>query len=483
MTSVDRKDAERGHRDASFSDTILLCVRPIRTASVSIRAARPTGAGLSSSEGKGRPLKHDPPGERAFYDLAVVGLGYVGMPLAREASARGLRVVGLDSDAARATSLNAGSSHLQDLSDDDLRKMHGEGFHATSDAAVLSRCETIVVCVPTPLAAAYQPDLTAVTRAVTDIAEHLTPGTLVVLESTTWPGTTDTLVRPLLETSGLTAGVDFHLAYSPERTDPGNKEFGIGNTPKVVGGLTPACRDRAVAFYGKFIPQIQPTRGLREAEMAKLIENTYRVVNIALVNEMATFCGDLGVDIWDSIEAAGTKPFGFQKFLPGPGVGGHCIPVDPCYLAHAVRRLGYPFRLAELAQEINDAMPARVLTRIQHTLNAAGKPVNGARILLLGVTYKPDVADARGSPALPLARSLRGLGADVTYGDPFVRHLAVDQDLIAGEPCLDTAVANADLVVLLQAHSAFDLDMIARNARLVLDTRGVLQRRANVVRL
>ena len=417
------------------------------------------------------------------YDLAVVGLGYVGMPLAREATARGLRVLGLDSDHHRVRSLNAGSSHVGDLPDGELRKMLDDGFHVSGDPAELAYSDTIVVCVPTPLAEAYQPDLTAVIGAVTDIAENLTPGTLVVLESTTWPGTTDTVVRPLLETSGLIAGVDFHLAYSPERIDPGNAEFGLSNTPKVVGGLTPACRDRAVAFYGKFIAQVEPTRGLREAEMAKLIENTYRAVNIALVNEMATFCADLGVDIWDSLEAAGTKPFGFQKFQPGPGVGGHCIPVDPSYLAHAVRRLGYPFRLAELAQEINDAMPSWVLTRIQHTLNEAGKPVKGARILLLGVTYKPDVADERGTPALPLARSLRNLGAQVGYGDPFVRHWTVDQYAICGEQQLDRAVAEADLVVLLQSHSAFDLEMISRTARLVLDTRGVLQRRGNVVRL
>ncbi|WP_045744814.1 MULTISPECIES: nucleotide sugar dehydrogenase [Actinoplanes] len=417
------------------------------------------------------------------FDLAVVGLGYVGMPLAREAATRGLRVLGVDSDSERVASLNAGFSPVGDLSDGELRAMLDGGFRVVADPAELAFSDTIVVCVPTPLAEAYQPDLTAVVQAITDIAENLTPGTLVVLESTTWPGTTDSVVRPLLERSGLTAGVDFHLAYSPERIDPGNGEFGLANTPKVVGGLTPACRDRAVAFYGKIVPRVAPTRGLREAEMAKLIENTYRAVNIALVNEMATFCADLGVDIWDSIEAAGTKPFGFQKFLPGPGVGGHCIPVDPSYLSHAVRRHGYPFRMAELAQEINDAMPSWVLTRIQHTLNQAGKPVNGSQILLLGITYKSDVADARGTPALPLARSLRRLGARIRYGDPFVRHWSVDQHLIPGEQVLDSAVAEADLVVLLQSHSAFDLEMIGREARLVLDTRGVLQRRGNVVRL
>ncbi|GIF10077.1 nucleotide sugar dehydrogenase [Actinoplanes teichomyceticus] len=417
------------------------------------------------------------------YDLAVVGLGYVGMPLAREATVRGLKVLGLDSDRRRVASLNDGRSHVDDLSDGELEEMLAEGFRAGSDPAELAGCETIVVCVPTPLGEAYQPDLTAVVQATTDVARHLRPGTLVVLESTTWPGTTETVIRPLLETSGLRAGVDFHLAYSPERIDPGNEVYGLGNTPKVVGGLTPACRDRATAFYGKFIPQVAATRGLREAEMAKLIENTYRAVNIALVNEMATFCEELGVDIWDAIAAAATKPFGFQKFLPGPGVGGHCIPVDPAYLVHAARRLGHPFRMAELAQEINDAMPAWVLSRVQRALNGVGKPVSGARILLLGVTYKPDIADARGTPALPLARSLHRLGAEVRFGDPFVRQWSVDQRLLAGEQCLQAAVRDADLVVLLQDHRAFDLDMIAREARLVLDTRGVIERQDNVIRL
>ncbi len=414
------------------------------------------------------------------YDLAVIGLGYVGLPLAREAVNQGLAVIGLDSDRARVTSVNRGTSYVGDVADDDLAKMLAQGFRAVSDPAELAAARAVVVCVPTPLDKEFRPDLTAVLDAAGHIAAHLRPGALVVLESTTWPGTTDTVIRPILESSGLIAGVDFHLAYSPERVDPGNTEFGLHNTPKVVGGLTPACRDRAVALYQEFVPHIKPARGLREAEMAKLIENTYRAVNIALVNEMATFCVDLGVDIWDSISAASTKPFGFQQFLPGPGVGGHCIPVDPAYLAHAVRGLGYPFRLAELAQEINGAMPHWVVGRIQRTLNRVGKPVNGARILLLGVTYKPDVADTRETPALPVARSLLRSGADVRFGDPFVPEWSVDRRLLAGERCLDTAVADADLVVLLQAHRAFDLEMITQKARLVLDTRGVLPRRRNV---
>jgi nucleotide sugar dehydrogenase len=405
------------------------------------------------------------------------------MPLAREATSNGLRVVGVETDTKRVDALNAGLSYIGDLSDHDLSAMLAAGFRAVSDPAELSRSEAIVICVPTPLREGYQPDLTAVHDAAVEVAKHLTPGTLVVLESTTWPGTTDTFVRPLLEASGLEAGVDFHLAYSPERIDPGNAEFGLRNTPKVVGGLTSNCRDRAASFYGKFIAQVETTRGLREAEMSKLIENTYRCVNIALVNEMATFCDELGVDIWDSIDAASTKPFGFQKFLPGPGVGGHCIPVDPSYLAHVVRKLGYPFRLVELAKEINDGMPNRVAARVQQALNQARKPINGARVLLLGVTYKSDVADERGTPAVPLARSLSRRGAEIAFADPFVDEWTVDDVPIVGEKDVESAVEDADIVVLLQDHKAFDLDMIVRKASLVLDTRGVLDRVPNVRRL
>lgn len=417
------------------------------------------------------------------YDLAIIGLGYVGLPLAQQAASVGLRVFGLEVDADKVDELNAGRSYLTDLSDADVVSMLAMGFLAGTDPAELACSETIAICVPTPLKEGYQPDLTCVHDAAVAIAKHLTPGTLVVLESTTWPGTTDTYLRPLLETAGLRAGVDFHLAYSPERVDPGNEYFGIRNTPKVVGGLTAACSDRAVSFYGKFVSQVELVRGLREAEMAKLIENTYRCVNIALVNEMASFCDDLGVDIWESIEAASTKPFGFQRFLPGPGVGGHCIPVDPSYLSHAVRKLGYPFRLAELAQEINDGMPLRVAARVQRALNQRGKPVKGARILLLGITYKSNVADERGTPALPLARALQALGAKVAFMDPFVEHWTIDELLVHGERDLLKALVDADLVVLLQDHEAFDLDMVSGAAELVLDTRGVLDRQMNVERL
>ncbi|PZG41140.1 nucleotide sugar dehydrogenase [Spongiactinospora gelatinilytica] len=417
------------------------------------------------------------------FDLAVIGLGYVGMPLAKEATGAGLRVVGLDVDAGKVDALNAGQSYIDDLTDADLDQMLKNGFTATFDEAVLARADTIVICVPTPLDDDHRPDLSAVEGATKAVSRHLTAGTLVVLESTTWPGTTDEVARPLLESCGLVAGRDFHLAFSPERIDPGNPKFGLRNTPKVVGGYTPDCLDRAAAFYARFVEQVVRVSGTREAEMAKLLENTYRHVNIALVNEMAIFCDELGVDLWESIEAAATKPFGFQKFLPGPGVGGHCIPVDPSYLSYTVRKLGYPFRFVELAQEINERMPAYVVARVQRLLNRHRKAVNGARVVLLGVTYKPDIADERETPAVPLARALLELGAELAFVDPYVKDWRVDGNQVPRADDLAEAVAAADITVLLQQHSVFDLATIEERAGLVLDTRGVLAEGERVERL
>lgn len=417
------------------------------------------------------------------FDLAIVGLGYVGMPLAKEATAAGLRVVGLDVDPRKVEALTSGRSYIDDLSDADLDEMLRSGFTATLDEEVLTGSDVIVICVPTPLDEDHRPDLSAVEGAAKAIARRMTPGTLVVLESTTYPGTTDDVVRPLLEASGLVAGQDFHLAFSPERIDPGNAKYGLRNTPKVVGGYTAACRDRAIAFYSRIVEQVVPVSGTREAEMAKLLENTYRHVNIALVNEMAIFCDELGVNLWEAIEAASTKPFGFQKFLPGPGVGGHCIPVDPSYLSYTVRRLGYPFRFVELAQEINERMPAYVVARVQRLLNRQRKAVNGAKVVLLGVTYKPDIADERETPAVPVARGLLDLGAELSFLDPHVTDWHVDGARIRREDDLAAAVAAADITVLLQQHSAFDLGVVEEQGNLVLDTRGVLVENERVERL
>ncbi|GAA4701354.1 nucleotide sugar dehydrogenase [Nocardioides conyzicola] len=402
-----------------------------------------------------------------------MGLGYVGVPLAELAVSRGLEVTGLDTSDRIVTGLNAGVSHIDDLGDEDVAEMLAGGFRASSDPAVVATADTVVICVPTPLDPAGGPDLSMVRAAARSIAPHLTSGTLVVLESTTYPGTTEEVLRPILEElSGLTVGSGLALAFSPERVDPGNPEFGIANTPKVVGGTTEECARRAEEFYSQLTSQVVVARGTREAEMSKLLENTYRQVNIALVNEMVRFSHELSIDFWDVIRLARTKPFGFQAFYPGPGVGGHCIPIDPNYLSHRVEeQLGYPFRFVELAQEINSGMPRYVAQRIQSLLNDRSLPVRGSGVLLLGVTYKPDIADQRESPAIPLAQVLLGMGARVSYADPHVPAWVVDGAVRADDPV--SAAAEADITVLLQQHRAFDVDAIAAAAHCFFDLRGV----------
>ena len=410
-----------------------------------------------------------------FKEVLVIGLGYVGLPLAREAAQAGLRVVGYDTSAEIVKGLTAGRSHIDDLTDAEIAVMRAQGFRATTDVAAAGQPDVIVICVPTPLSVADGPDLSAVRAAAVTAGGLLRPGTLVSLESTTYPGTTDEVVRPLLEkASGLSAGVDFSLAFSPERIDPGNPEFGLRNTPKIVGGVTATCAEAAAWFYGQICDRVVRAKSAREAEMAKLLENTYRHVNIALVNEMAIFCRELDVDLWDAIRCAATKPFGFQPFYPGPGVGGHCIPIDPNYLSYKVRTLGYPFRFVELAQEINGRMPGYVTDRAAELLNRHSLPVNGARVLLLGVTYKKDIGDQRESPARPLARKLRGRGAIVSYHDPHVPHWVVDGKPVPRQDDLESALAAADLVILLQPHACYDPAQLTRAARLMLDTRGFI---------
>ncbi len=408
-------------------------------------------------------------------DVVVVGLGYVGMALVAEAVRTGLRVAGVDTDAASVQGLNAGRSHVDDLSDGDVRGLLGRGFFATTDPSPVASSGVVVICVPTPLDADGGPDLDAVRNATASVGRALRPGGLVVLESTTYPGTTEEVVRPLLERgSGLVAGRDFHLAYSPERIDPGNRRYTLRRIPKVVAGLTPACTDAAVSFYAKVCDTVVQAKGVREAEIAKLLENTYRHVNIALVNEMAVFCDELGVDLWDSIAVASTKPFGFEAFYPGPGVGGHCIPIDPNYLSYKVRTLGYPFRFVELAQEVNNRMPAYVAARVQRLLNDHRKPVNGSKILLVGVTYKADSSDERESPAKPLGKRLLDLGADLSYHDPYVPVWHLNGATLPRVPDPIAAARAADLVVLVQPHSSYDLDTLTTASPLLFDTRGKL---------
>jgi UDP-N-acetyl-D-glucosamine dehydrogenase len=408
-------------------------------------------------------------------DLAVIGLGYVGLPLAQEALRAGLSVVGYDVSDRVITGLNAGKSHVDDLSDADIQTMIKDGFTASKDDQVLAAASAIVICVPTPLSADGGPDLSAVLGATAAVAKNLKKGQLIVLESTTYPGTTEEVVKPILEAGGLVAGEDFYLAFSPERIDPGNKKFGMRNTPKVVGGINQVSTDKAVAMYANFVDTVVRAKGAKEAEMAKLLENTYRHINIALVNEMAMFCNDLGIDLWDVIRCASTKPFGFQAFYPGPGVGGHCIPIDPNYLSHQVKtNLGYPFKFVELAQEINAGMPNYVIRRVQDQLNTAGKALNGATVLLLGVTYKPNIADQRESPAIPIGLGLIEKGAKVIFHDPMVEVWRLAGTELPRVADLTAALKQADITVMLQDHASYDADLLISNSNLLFDTRGKL---------
>ncbi|GAB3090781.1 nucleotide sugar dehydrogenase [Isoptericola nanjingensis] len=385
----------------------------------------------------------------------------------------GLQVRGFDVTTPVVDALNEGRSHVDDISDADVASMVEAGFRATADVEDIRGAGAVVICVPTPLGQDGGPDLGAVIAATRTVAGVLEPGMVVVLESTTYPGTTEEVLKPILEESGLRCGEDFHLAFSPERIDPGNPTYGMKNTPKVVGGLTPEATERAAALYSRFVDTVVVAKGAREAETAKLLENTYRHINIALVNEMARFCHELGIDLWDVIRLAKTKPFGFQAFYPGPGVGGHCIPIDPNYLSHNVRsRLGYPFRFVELAQEINATMPSYVVRRAQDILNEDAKAMRGSRVLVLGVTYKPNIADQRESPAVAVARALVAQGADLVFHDPHVAQWHVNGEVLDRVADLDTAILDADLVILVQNHSAYDVDVLAEKSVRFFDTKG-----------
>lgn len=414
---------------------------------------------------------------------AILGQGYVGLPLAEALCEVGDTVLGFDVNEAVVARLNSGSSHIDDISDESLGRMIAAGYRATSDARDLSSADVIVICVPTPLLSSGAPDLTYVESASQMVAEHMKPGALVILESTTYPGTTKNLLRPMIEEGGRVLDTDFLLAFSPERIDPGNAKFNIRNTPKIVGGESPKSGEAAADFYKRFVSEIHVTKGTKEAEAAKLLENTYRHVNIALVNELAMFCHDLGIDIWEVIRAASSKPYGFQAFYPGPGVGGHCIPVDPAYLSYEVKkRLGVDFRFIETAMDINNGMPRYVVSRIQRILNRAGKPIQGSKVLLLGMAYKPNIADLRESPSLEILEILLQEGADVSFHDPLIDSLKIAGQKVVGVDDERAAVADSDVVVLLQAHAAYDIDDLISRSAFFFDTRGVT-RGDNVERL
>jgi UDP-N-acetyl-D-glucosamine dehydrogenase len=410
--------------------------------------------------------------------FGIVGLGYVGLPLAMELARAGYRVLGFDVSRTVVDALNAGRSHIQDVPAAAVAAAVQTGkFSATADLARLSEPDAISICVPTPLSKTKDPDVSYVLAATESVKQGLRRGQLVILESTTYPGTTRELMLPALESTGLKVGEDFFLAFSPERVDPGNRKWNTRNTPKVVGGITPACLQVAEALYQPAIEQLVPVTSTEAAELVKILENTFRSVNIGLVNEMAIVCDKLGVDVWEVIDAAATKPFGFMKFTPGPGVGGHCIPLDPHYLAWKMRTLNYRTRFIELAGEINAAMPEYWVVQVADRLNEQGRAVRGSTVLVVGVAYKKDIDDLRESPALDIIRLLHQRGATLLYHDPFVAHVEEDGLNLRSVPLTADTLAKADCVIVVTDHSSVDYGLVAKHARVVVDTRHVLPTR------
>ncbi|HEV8336809.1 MAG TPA: nucleotide sugar dehydrogenase [Candidatus Polarisedimenticolia bacterium] len=404
--------------------------------------------------------------------IGIIGLGYVGLPLACEYVRAGFRVIGIDNDASKVERVNRGSSYVQDVSDEALRARIGEkGLTATSDVASLRECDAVIICVPTPLRKTRDPDISYIVAAVDGIAREMHSEMLVILESTTYPGTTEEVIRPRLEANGLKAGRDFFLAFSPERVDPGNARFNTRNTPKIVGGVTPACGAMAASLYRKAVDTVIEVSSTQSAEMIKLLENTFRSVNIGLVNEIALMCDRLGLDVWEVIDAAATKPFGFMPFYPGPGLGGHCIPIDPHYLSWKLKTLNYYAKFIELASEINGNMPHYVVSKIADALNAHRKSVNGSRILVLGVAYKKDIGDVRESPALDVIKLLQDRGAEVLMNDPYAGEIHLDHGVLQSVPLGDEVLAAADCTVIVTNHSSYDYARIVEKSRLVVDTR------------
>ncbi len=407
--------------------------------------------------------------------IAVVGLGYVGLPLALAFARKGFSVKGIDLDKDRVDKLRRGISYVEDIPSRDLSSLVRQGrFEVFDTYEPVKKADAVVVCVPTPLNKSRDPDLTCIQQASDQIGRRLRKGLLVILESTTYPGTTEELVLPRLERSGFRVGRDFFLCFSPERIDPGNKEFPLPKIPKVVGGVTATCARLASALYEKIIERVFTVSSVRTAEMAKLIENTYRIVNIGLVNELAKAAHALGVNIWEAIDAASTKPFGFMPFYPGPGIGGHCIGVDPVYLSWKARVQGVDIHFIELAREMNAGMPQFVVERAIHTLSERSrKAINGSKILVLGVSYKPDVGDTRESPALAILEELQKLGAKVSYHDPYVHEIKSDSLQLKSEALTPKNLRVKDLVIITTRHSGVNYGLVARHARLVFDTRNV----------
>jgi UDP-N-acetyl-D-glucosamine dehydrogenase len=412
--------------------------------------------------------------------VGVVGLGYVGLPLSAEFAGAGFEVLGFELDSGRVAAINNGRSYVPDVPGDLVARLVEDGFlSATSEMARLADVDVISICVPTPLSKTRDPDISAVAAVTEAASRSLRPGQLIILESTTYPGTTREVILPRLEATGLRAGEDFFLAFSPERVDPGNQGFGIKNTPKVVGGVGEQATELAALFYRQVVEQVVVVDSPEAAEMVKLLENTFRSVNIALANETALMCDRLGLDVWQVIEAAATKPFGFMPFYPGPGIGGHCIPLDPYYLSWKMKTLNYRARFIELAGEINADMPHYVVGKVVDALNEIERSVKGADILVLGVAYKADVDDARESPALDIIGLLRLRGARVAYSDPHVPMIDLPGTTLHSEPLTPERLATADCVVIATNHRAFDYDLVTRHAQLIVDTRNALRETAN----
>jgi len=407
--------------------------------------------------------------------VGVLGLGYVGLPLSVEFARAGFEVVGIDVQQSKVDQFNSGQSYVKDVEDDVFGPLVKSGkLRATADYSIIQELDTIDICVPTPLRKTKDPDMTYVVSATDAIAEHLHPGLLVMLESTTYPGTTDELLLPKLEATGLKVGRDFFLCFSPERVDPGNPKFHTRNIPKVVGGITPTCTEMGALFYKQALETVVPVSSTRVAEMVKLLENTFRMINIGLVNELALMCDRMNINVWEIIDAAATKPFGFMPFYPGPGLGGHCIPIDPFYLSWKSKQSGIEARFIELAGYINGRMPEFVIEKIQNALNDISKPVRGSRIHILGVAYKRDIEDVRESPALDIIQLLLRRGAYVTFSDPHVTGIHVDGRKLQSQETM-AGVDAADCVVILTNHSDFDYDAVVGRSKLIVDTRNALK--------
>ena len=408
--------------------------------------------------------------------VAIIGLGYVGLPLAVTFAEAGFQVTGIDVDQQKVDQANKGESYIPDISSSALQALiDTKRLHFTSDYAMLDHIDAVSICVPTPLRKTRDPDISYIVAATQQVRAHLHPGQLIVLESTTYPGTTDEVVLTELESTGLKVGVDFFLAFSPERIDPGNSDFNTHNTPKIVGGITNECTALAQAFYGAAIEKVVAVSSPRVAEMAKLLENTFRAVNIGLVNEIAIICEKLHINVWEVIDAAATKPFGFMRFSPGPGLGGHCIPVDPHYLSWKLKTLDYTARFIELAAEVNSSMPHYVINKIGDALNEQRRSFNGATILLLGVAYKANVGDVRESPALDIIEALRARKAVVLYNDEYVPSLTLHNHILHSQPLSSGLLQAADCVVIIADHSYYDVPWIVDEARCIVDTRNMTQ--------